>query len=354
MIYSKNFRICFAAAVSVILLFAIYKYQAGSEKIAVKKVEVHVVKNYRVELITTGRIEAFEETFVATKRGGRLDALQANEGDLVQAGQLLGVIDEAIHKSILEGSLSSFQLARQEWNRISKLASSGAATTQELDQARNNLSTKKSELEQARQRLEDGLIRAPKGGQISFLPFKIGENIPEGARVAVIEDTSQHKIQLAVQPKWLNKLPSSALIALWPFNETRDNKEVLVPVKISLRDPKQQTASSEFEVELIFEQLPENLRGKQIVNIALTTNVFPDAYTILQSAVLRLPDGPRLALVDANNILSSHLIKIIDQIDQQIVIEGTPPQGLAVVVAQDEKVLAKALKLDQKSKVRYF
>ncbi|MCP4896598.1 MAG: HlyD family efflux transporter periplasmic adaptor subunit [bacterium] len=60
------------------------------------------------------------------------------------------------------------------------------ATVEELDQAEAEVARAESELEVTRIQLERLVVRAPRGGRIDALPFKVGDEPPVGSTVVVL------------------------------------------------------------------------------------------------------------------------------------------------------------------------
>jgi HlyD family secretion protein len=118
----------------------------------------------------SGFIEA-TSVVVSSEASGRLEALNVDEGDLIEAGAVIGVVDSstiklqlekafAIHRAAvtsadiakinIEQAEQDAVLARKEFDRIAALLDKGSANQQQYDQAENRFEQSKLAMRLAR------------------------------------------------------------------------------------------------------------------------------------------------------------------------------------------------------------
>lgn len=178
-----------------------------------------------------GRIEA-NEIDIATKYAARLLELRVEEGDLVQAGQVIAVLDtrelaaqlRSAEAAILQAQQqrdqvlaeirqrqSELALADKELQRSLVLLGKSFVSEQKVDQQRTVRRTAEAavaaaesrrgsaeaairvaeaEAERIRDLLQDGTLTAPKAGRILFRLAEAGEVLPAGGKVATLLDLS--------------------------------------------------------------------------------------------------------------------------------------------------------------------
>lgn len=178
-----------------------------------------------------GRIEA-NEIDIATKYAARLLELRVEEGDLVQAGQVIAVLDtrelaaqlRSAEAAILQAQQqrdqvlaeirqrqSELALADKELQRSLVLLGKSFVSEQKVDQQRTIRRTAEAavaaaesrrgsaeaairvaeaEAERIRDLLQDGTLTAPKAGRILFRLAETGEVLPAGGKVATLLDLS--------------------------------------------------------------------------------------------------------------------------------------------------------------------
>lgn len=178
-----------------------------------------------------GRIEA-NEIDIATKYAARLLELRVEEGDLVQAGQVIALLEtrelaaqlrsaEAVVQQAqqqrdqvlaeIRQRRSELALADKELQRSLVLLGKNFVSEQKVDQQRTLRGTAEAavaaaesrrgsaeaairvaeaEAERVRDLLQDGTLTAPKAGRILFRLAETGEVLPAGGKVATLLDLS--------------------------------------------------------------------------------------------------------------------------------------------------------------------
>ncbi len=176
-----------------------------------------------------GRIEA-DEIDISTKFAGRIATIEADEGYMVKAGQVVATMDtrdleaslkkskaqvELSNRAIDEAKANVTQLesqetlAQQEFDRASALVAKGFQTKEVMDQRRQQLDGAKAALLagqfreiQARHALEaathdvelytvniaDNTLVAPRDGRIQYRIANVGEVLPAGGKVFAMLD----------------------------------------------------------------------------------------------------------------------------------------------------------------------
>lgn len=178
-----------------------------------------------------GRIEA-TEVDVATRISGRLESFSVREGDLVEAGQLLAVMDTDELSARLAASEANLHQAEQarllaeavvaqreserryahgELARIETLVDRGHASREQLDRTRTAAETADAALQAARVQvasaqagieaaraairqiqtnIDDSQLSTPVGGRVLYRLAEPGEVLAAGGKVATVLDVT--------------------------------------------------------------------------------------------------------------------------------------------------------------------
>lgn len=181
--------------------------------------------------VGNGRLEA-EEIHVATKIAGRVEAVLVDEGDAVEAGQLLARMDAATQRAELRRAEAVVREAHQRWRaaqaqvsqraselglatkqlrRAQALHAQNVASEEQVDIERTRLETgqatldaavaqvadasaaieaAEAQVERIRADLEDMRLVAPRTGRVQYRLVEPGEVIPAGGRVVTLLDLS--------------------------------------------------------------------------------------------------------------------------------------------------------------------
>jgi HlyD family secretion protein len=127
--------------------------------------------------------------------------IPASLGSRVEAGEIVVRLDTEVAEAELvaaQAALAATEAnvleAMEGFRRAERLAKSRVGSTQELDRARSRrdevlavVAERKARIAQAERRLSDLTMRPLAGGVVDQLPFEIGERVPAGGVVAVIQ-----------------------------------------------------------------------------------------------------------------------------------------------------------------------
>lgn len=178
-----------------------------------------------------GRIEA-TEVDVATRISGRLESFSVREGDLVEAGQLLAVMDtdelsarlaaaeanlhqaeqaRLLAEAVVAQRESERRYAHGELARIETLVDRGHASREQLDRTRTAAETADAALQAARVQvasaqagieaaraairqiqtnIDDSQLSTPVGGRVLYRLAEPGEVLAAGGKVATVLDVT--------------------------------------------------------------------------------------------------------------------------------------------------------------------
>jgi HlyD family secretion protein len=219
---------------------------------------------------SNGRLEA-EQIQIATKLAGRVAEVLVDEGDTVDAGDVLARMDATEIRAQLrraraevmraeqakvgaEASIgqreSEHTLARQEFARALSLHETGTLPVEVLDQRRSQLAVAEAayrvavaSLEQAKAAIEsaeaevarfesvvdDAVLRAPRAGRIEYRLAQPGEVVGAGASVLTLLDLSDVYMTVFLPARAAGPLPlgSEARLALDPV------PEYVVPARVA-------------------------------------------------------------------------------------------------------------------------
>ncbi|WP_245308861.1 HlyD family efflux transporter periplasmic adaptor subunit [Aurantimonas sp. 22II-16-19i] len=186
---------------------------------------------------SNGRIEA-QEVDVAAKYSGRIAEMPVEEGDTVEAGQVIARLDDREYRAQLLGAQaevlraesalaeaealiaqrdSETAVAEASYNRIVELFHSGHTSAQTLDerrgalktaqaaqraaiaakaQARSSIAAAEAEVSRLNAVVGDMVITAPRRGRVQYKLARAGEVVAAGARIATLLDLTDVSMSL--------------------------------------------------------------------------------------------------------------------------------------------------------------
>ena len=249
--------------------------------------------------VGNGRIEA-EEVHVAAKFAGRVADVLVEEGDMVDAGQVLARMDAAelqaslakaradvarAEESVAEAKAqiaqrgSELTFAQQELDRASFLVERGHVSEERLDQRRTERDTARAILEAARAhlasaqravesaaaevrriqtRIDDSVLTAPRAGRIQYRLAEPGEVLAGGGRVVTLLDLTDVYMTIF--------LPTAQVGSVFIGTEARITldaaPELVIPAKVSFVAAEAQFTPREVETRSEREKLMFRVKVK--------------------------------------------------------------------------------------------
>lgn len=177
-------------------------------------------------LEAVGTVRAVQTSQLASQIMGTLVNVEVREGERVQAGQVLAVIDDALPRTAVEQATaaelaaqknvsateSEYQLAEITKNRYQRLYEKGTVSAQEFDivktryqsaEARRDmalaeLAQTSAALAQARTSLGYTRIRAPFAGIVTERKADLGTMASPGMAIFTVEDTRSYRLEVTV------------------------------------------------------------------------------------------------------------------------------------------------------------
>ena len=191
----------------------------------------------------TGRFEAVQQVDVRARVSGYLATIDFEDGQIVEKGQSLFLIDPRPFEAALaraQADLASAQaqveLAKLQFERVAKLIGSPAFAQTNYDQrlqerqaAEASLAAAQAAVEQARLNLDYTQISAPVGGRISDRRVDIGNLVTEATLLTTI--VSQSPIYFVFDMSEADFLAYQRAVLAGKLPSTRD-RSTLVNIKL--------------------------------------------------------------------------------------------------------------------------
>jgi HlyD family secretion protein len=266
----------------------------------------------------TGELDAIERVNVSPRRQGVIKQLYVDEGDQVQAGQILARMDagdlrdrEQELMANLKSAEAELKRAASELRRNQPLYGQGAISLNDFNRFRADEEVKRMALNAARERLdqrqveaEELIVRAPFSGVISQRFADPGAFVtPTTTASATAGATSSSIVELSQGLQVLAKVPESDLGRLRPGMEALvrvdafpDRRYATRIRTISPRAVKTNNVTS-FEVKLALVRPAPELRIGMTADIAFQTGRLSERTLVPTVAVVTEEGRPGVLLV---------------------------------------------------------
>lgn len=158
------------------------------------------------ELNTVGTLESVDKVSLAARAGGRIERILVREGEVVQAGQLLVVLDQKQAQAELAAARAVMEQNRVDFRRFEFLAEQGAASAFQRDRFREALlqSEEAVRVRQADLAFKD--LQAPISGIVSDLEVREGDVIREGTPFTSLIRNDRLQVRVDVPAVYASRL----------------------------------------------------------------------------------------------------------------------------------------------------
>lgn len=162
----------------------------------------------------TGTLEAEHDAEVVAKVGGVVQDLLVEEGDRVQAGQVLAKLDDARLRIEVARAEANLAKLEQEYRRNRRLYESQLVSAETFERLGHEMEAMRAELDLARLQLEYTEIRAPFDGIVAERHVKIGNMVELNSPAFRVTTYDPLIIRLHVPERELSKLAKGQPAAL--------------------------------------------------------------------------------------------------------------------------------------------
>ncbi len=205
---SRNICYWLLAKTGNVMLFAVL---LGIVASCGKKPEAEVVKVPRpvkiVELqggglktviSLPGQIMAGRQADMAFEVSGQMIEMKVEEGQLVEAGQLLAKLDSRDYEALRDGAKAQLENAESEAIRAQALFDKQATSKQRLDTALSSKIVAKSTFDRAQKAYEDTSLKAPFSGVIAKIFVDDIVNVTAKEKILILQDNTHLKMTVDV------------------------------------------------------------------------------------------------------------------------------------------------------------
>ncbi len=175
----------------------------------------------RVEAL--GTLRANESVDLTASVTETVSAIHFDDGDRVEAGQLLVEMTSAEEQARLKEARAREREAASQYRRVQSLAKQGTASQSLLDERSREWQTARAQLVAIESRLSDRVLKAPYSGVMGLRNISVGTLIEPGDLIATLDDDSTLKLDLSVPSVYLATLapglPVTATTPAYPDSE---------------------------------------------------------------------------------------------------------------------------------------
>ncbi len=273
------------ALITAIALVVLQSCGADSEKkeITERMVPVAVdtvrLKPFQIDYHSIGRVVSENQVMLLFQSSGQVDSIWAQVGDYVVNGQRLASIERDIYATMYTQTKSMFEKAKRDMESSRSLFDSHVISSDQFEMARIGLDNARAGYTQAKDALDNTILRAPFSGWIVTKNLNVGDLVAPGAAMQppyVLADMNQLKIIVPVPEARIGQIKKGqrAQIKFKTFPDREFSGRVL-RVALAPKD-----FSNNYDVEV---RLNGNLRGLKlglIADVRIVLEYFEEALVL--------------------------------------------------------------------------
>lgn len=306
-------------------------------------------------LSAIGNVQALNSVNVRVRVDGELQKVLFNEGQMVNAGSLLAVIDPRVYQAQVAQAQAlvakdQAQLAnlRVSLDRASKLAAAKAGPTQDVDTFRAQLAAQvatvqadQAALDSARLQLEFTQVKAPLTGRTGQRLLDVGAIAHGAEATGLVTITQMNPIQVAFavsQDDLPQILAENAKGALQVTAMTRDGRQAIATGHLSFIDSQVAAASGQIQLKAQFDNANGQLWPGELVSARLLVQTHQAVTVVPAEAVQFGRQGNFVYVVGEDQRVQPRLVDAGTVVDGKQWIRQGLNAGETVVVQGQSRV----------------
>lgn len=355
--FLKRNTVLLGASALVLTLgaFTVYKSQAADAAVSADaaappppEVTVSVITEKSIQLWKdfSGRLQAVDYVEIRPEVSGKIQEIRFKDGQRVEKGDILLVIDPAPYAAAVEKSKADFQVAKNQYDlaqkdlaRAQDLVKTEAISKKIFDERQSGASVAKSAMEAARAQLKQAeidldyaYVKAPISGRVSRAEITEGNLVRANADAPILTTIVSDKGIYADfdvdEQTYLQGI----------YNVARDaESQVKVPVEMVLKsnsdrtykgviesfDNKIDAKSGTIRVRAFFENEDQSLLPGMFANVRLGSTGSNNALLVTEKAIGTDQDRKFVYVIGEGNKVAYREIKSGQSINgQRVVLEG--------------------------------
>jgi RND family efflux transporter MFP subunit len=165
-------------------------------------------------LAAVGSLRSNESVVIRPEIAGRISEFHFDEGERVEQGQTLVVLDDSVWRAVVEQVQAALELSTSNYERAVDLLQRKVGTTKARDEAFSQMRVDQAELELARARLDKAEIQAPFDGVVGLRKVSVGDFVNVGDDIVNLEQIDPLKADFRVAEAYLGAVRTGQRIEL--------------------------------------------------------------------------------------------------------------------------------------------
>lgn len=281
-----------------------------------------------------GVVRSAERAELAFRVPGRLSAMDVDEGDKVEEGQVLARLEQKEFLRSVNSAKVEFDKAQADYERgVQIFESTQAIAKSDLEKLKTQRDLARNKLSNARQDLDNTALRAPFTGVIAKKSVSNFRNVNSGQAIYVLHDLNNLEVVIDV-PSKMFLAPNGQRNA---FAVVENESDVRLPVTYKTFSSDADALSQTYRVALEF----SDLEGQNVLP-GMNARVYPVNDATMSGTIVRVPVRAVLPtntgsefvwLVGESGAVEKRIVEVGQLLEDQVIVKDGLEVGDQVVVA---------------------
>ncbi|MBC8319914.1 MAG: efflux RND transporter periplasmic adaptor subunit [Bacteroidetes bacterium] len=178
------------------------------------KVESIVVQPFSHYFDATGELESINEAFISPEINGQIIAVEVNEGQYVQKGQLLARLNTVIIEKSIQEIESQMALAKTFYEKQSALWGKNIGSERQYLESKNNFESMENKLITLKAQHDMAIIKSPINGIVEKIFLKKGELAVPGMQLMQIVNINELYVTLQMSEAHLPVIKKGDIVEI--------------------------------------------------------------------------------------------------------------------------------------------
>ncbi len=302
-----------------------------AETIVAIPVEAAVIRNGEISssYLTTTTLEARAEAEVISKATGIVQRILVEEGEAVQAGQLLAVLDNERQQYSLNKEKAELSRLGSELKRMQEMYQRQLISADVFEKLQWQYDALQASVNLAALALQETEIRAPISGVVSRRYAKVGQLVNQHATQSLFHLVSNQQLEAVVYlPELQLAQARTGQTALLQFAGMTPYPAELVRIA-----PVVDASSGTVRAVLSVNNSQQQLKPGMFAQVQLQFDVKPQAMLLPKRALMSTDNTQTVFVIDSDNKVSRKTVLLGYQADTTVEVTDGLALGDKVVIA---------------------
>lgn len=211
----------------------------------------------------SGTVDATVKAYISPEVNGQVKEILVSEGDRVNKGQLLALLNTSITENTIQEVKTQLDLARTLYEKQTQLWEKNIGSEVQYLQAKNNKESLENKLKTLQAQLDMAYIKSPISGIVDGIFIEVGEMAMQGFQIMQVINLNKLNIYADVSEKYLPVIQKGDVVKL----SFPTFPEITMDVKVHRTGNVVKLGNRTFPVELKIDNIDDMLKANVLALI---------------------------------------------------------------------------------------